>query len=204
MAVALKLTTVFQFSKEKLKLVYEVHNPATRDVYLLNRLYLTLPEWKMTPDVIYVHFLPETRTIWLNKKLAEIPQGPLITSPVAPYVTPVRAGARFKEEIVLPLPLVEYRQYSGEIRAAADQSPFEMYQEVYFSLGYYWRPDGTKEEELEIQGTPVIMPRPPMGTPVEFGVVESARSRLDVPVQLRGGDPEKKPAGQGGAVKANG
>jgi len=185
----LKLSTTFQLAKEELKLTYEVHNTTRRDAYLLNRLYLTLPAWKMTPDVIYIHFLPDSKTVWLNKRLADIPPGAKINSLVAPYVTPIRAGAKFKEEVKLPVPLCEYRQYGGEIRAPVEQSPLDVYKEVYFSLGYYWRPAGTREEETEVQGTPVIMPRTPQGLPLEFGLVDSDRQRLAIPVQLQGGKP---------------
>jgi hypothetical protein len=102
-------------------------------------------------------------------------------------VTPVRAGARFKEEVALPLPLLEYRQYNGEMRAHPEQSPLEIYQEVYFSMGYYWRAEGTKEIEKEVNDTPVIMPQAPPGTPIEFGILDSERKRMDIPVELRGG-----------------
>ncbi len=182
-----KLITTFHLTKDRMKIAYELHNPTTRDLYLLNRLYLTTPEWKMSPDVIYVHFMPEKRTVWVNKKLAEIPSGPLITSPVAPYVTPVRAGDKFREEVVVPLPITEYRQYNGEIHAEHDLSPLETYKEIYFSLGYYWRPEGTEEEETEVHGTPVIIPRPPRASPMEFGILDSERKQLDLNVKLRGG-----------------
>ncbi len=187
MSEKLSLNTTFRLTKDHLKLVYVLDNPAKRDVYLLNRLYLTIPDWKMSPDVIYVHFIPETRTVWLNKELADIPSGALITSPVAPYVTAVRAGGRFREEVIIPLPMTEYRQYSGEIQAAPEKSPYEIYREVYFSLGYYWRPEGTTEEETEVHGIPVIIPHPPRATPIEFGTLNSEREQFELNVKLKGG-----------------
>lgn len=131
--------------------------------------------------------IADQATVWVNKKLAEIPSGPLITSPVAPYVTPVRAGDKFREEVVVPIPITEYRQYNGEIHAEPDMTPLETYKEIYFSLGYYWRPEGTAEEEAEVHGTPVIIPRPPRASPMEFGILDSDRKQFDLNVKLRGG-----------------
>jgi hypothetical protein len=184
MNATLKFTANIEKKPDHLLLAYQVANADSRDVYLLNRLFRTLPEWKMTPDVVYVHFLTETKTVWLSKKLADIPQGVRITAPVAPFVTPVRAGATFREEVHIPLPVHEYRQYGGEAQVALKEAASQVYRQVYFTLGYYWRPPGTTEEPGVVNETPVIMPRTPFGQPLEFAQLQTDPKRLDIPVML--------------------
>jgi len=102
---------------------------------------------------------------------------------VAPFVTPVRAGSSFTEDVRVPLPIEEYLQYpppdhqdrTGKTRDAT-------YHAVYFTLGYYWRPEGTREETREVQGEPVVMPRTPPGVPLQFGRLESKSMPAELPV----------------------
>lgn len=191
MNASLKFTATFELKKDQLVLVYEVVNGDARDVYLLNRLYRTLPAWEMTANVIYIHFLPEKKTVWLSKKLADLPQGGTITAPVAPYVTPVRAGAVFRETVLIPLPVQEYRQYGGELLAGPGEPVKQVYQHVFFTLGYYWRPPDTIEVPGVVHDIPVVLPRTPAGLPLEFGQLQTEPKRLDIPVILAVAPPKK-------------
>lgn len=178
----------FAVDGSELLLRYEVTNRERRDLYLLNRLYRSTPEWALSPDVIYVHLVPEDRTVWLNKKIPDIPEGVLVNAPVAPFVTPVRAGDSFREEVRIPLPVREYRQYGsyagGPSKDALKTEPVEVtYDQVYVTLAYYWRMEGTEEEIRNIQGDDVVFPISPQGAGFpEFGELQSDLVHIQVPV----------------------
>lgn len=182
MGDALNLSTTFTVGQAELVLVYEVANRSSRDAYLLNRLYRSEPRWDMSPNVVYVELDPRTETVLLSKKLADLPAGISVTTPVAPFVTPLRAGSTFREEVRIPVPVRVYRQYGLAKEPAGDQLKPRLYKYVAFTLGYYWRPEGTTEETREIHGERVVFPRTPPGSRLEFGRAESGPVRADVPV----------------------
>lgn len=181
-------TYEFALEDRHLVLRYRLANRGPRDLYLLNRLYRTIPAWELGPDVIYVHLDSENRTIWLNKKTADIPGDVLVNAPVAPFVTPVRAGEAFDETVRVPLPVQDYRQYGshagGPSKDALKTEPVEVtYDQVYVTLGYYWRMDGTEEEVRNIQGDEVVFPISPQGAGFpEFGELQSELVHIQVPV----------------------
>ncbi|HSB36442.1 MAG TPA: hypothetical protein VLH41_06160, partial [Thermoanaerobaculia bacterium] len=88
-----------------------------------------------------------------------------------------------------PLPVREYLEYSMRGPAQAREPQREVYQNVSFTLGYYVRVEGTREETRQIQGTEVVMPISPPGKRPEFGLLESGPVRLDVPVLLPPAEP---------------
>jgi hypothetical protein len=178
----IRLAANFSLEDKELVLRYQASNHGSHDAYLLNRLYRSVPSWDMSPNVIYVDLDPKGRAILLSKKLADLPTGINITTPVAPYVTPLRAGSLFHEEVHIALPVTEYRQYPTGAPPKVDKPRLVTYEYVSFTLGYYWRPEGTEETTKEIQGTPVIIPRTPPGKPLDFGQAETGLTRLDIPV----------------------
>jgi hypothetical protein len=180
----LELHARFEVAGQHLVLDYEVRNGSARDVYLLNRLYRSMPTWTLGPDVIYIELVPGTKTIRLFKKLADLPKGVRVTSPVAPFVTPLRAGATFHETVRIPLPVHEYLEYARQAPKPAGEPPTAVFEKVTFTLGYYVRLEGTREETREVQGSEVVMPIGPRDKRPEFGVLESGPTRLDVPVAL--------------------
>lgn len=179
----LALHARFEIAAEHLVLDYEVRNGTPRDVYLLNRLYRSTP-WHLGPDVIYIELVPGTKTVRLFKKLADLPKGVNVTSPVAPFVTPLRAGGTFHETVRVPLPVREYLEYARRGPKPAGEEPTVVFQNVSFTLGYYVKVEGTREETRQIQGTEVVMPIGPRDKRPEFGVLESGPVRLEVPVVL--------------------
>jgi hypothetical protein len=112
-----------------------------------------------------------------------------VTSPVAPFVTPLRAGGTFHETVRVPLPVREYLEYSMRGPRPAGEPQTAIYENVSFTLGYYVKVDGTREETRQVQGTEVVMPIGPRGTRPEFGLLESGPVRLDVPVVLPPAEP---------------
>ena len=180
----LELHAHFEVAGQNLVLDYEVRNGTPRDVYLLNRLYRSMPTWHLGPDVIYIELIPGTKTVRLFKKLADLPKGVNVTSPVAPFVTPLKAGGTFHETVRIPLPVREYLEYSRSGPRPPAEAPTAVFERVTFTLGYYWKVEGTREEVRQIQGTEVVMPIGPRDRRPEFGLLESGPVRLDVPVAL--------------------
>jgi len=188
----LEMQARFEVAGQQLVLEYEVRNRGSRDVYLLNRLYRSTPAWQLGPDVVYVELVPGTRTVRLLKKLADLPSGVDVTAPVAPFVTPLRAGGTFRETVRVPLPVREHREYSGRGPARAGEPGKETFQDVTFTLGYYGRVEGTREETRQIQGIEVIVPIGPPGARPAFGLLESGPTRLDLPVVLPPAEPARR------------
>ena len=182
MGNALQMSAAFHRAADHLVLTYEVVNADHRDAYLLNRLYRTVPAWDISPDIIYVHLDPGAEAVCLSKQLAELPTGFTVTAPVAPFVTPVRAGSSFREEVKVPLPVREYREYPVPPGAAGRVLRPRVYRHASFTLGYYWRPEGTVEKRQDVHGTAMVLPRTPPGRPVEFGFLQTDTKRLDMPV----------------------
>jgi hypothetical protein len=180
----LQMQARLEIEGEHLVLAYEVRNSGSRDAYLLNRLYRTTPVWDISPDVVYAHLDSSTRTVRLVKKVADLPTGVHVTAPVAPFVTPLRAGGTFRERVRVPIPVREYRQYSMRGPEPPGAPRTAVYENVSFTLGYYWRIEGTREETRQIQGSDVVFPSAPRGGHVEFGVLESGPVRIAVTVVL--------------------
>lgn len=184
MAVGVGLTLAAHVAiVDQLVLDYEVWNASPRDVYLLNRIYRPTPSWRMGPDIVYVELVPSTRTVRLMKKIDDLPKGVNVTAPVAPFVTPLRSGAVFKETVRVPLPVRERREYQEYARRKRAREPdTAVYPNVTFTLGYYFRAEGTREEKRDVHGMEVILPMAPRGRLAEFGLLESGPFRVDVPV----------------------
>jgi hypothetical protein len=174
MSSSLHLTTTVVVKGHDLVLRYEVANDDHRDVYLLNRLSRSN---KISPDVIYVRLDEATETILLSKKVADLPEGLSPTVPVAPFVSPLRAGTSFSEEIRIRIPVHCYYEY---LTPDDSRGELRMFRHVLFALGYYWRPAGAREKTQNIGGVSVILPIF-VGGP-EFGELHSERTRIDVPV----------------------
>jgi hypothetical protein len=177
---------------QQLVLDYEVRNGSARDAYLLNRVFRQVPAWKMGPDVVYVELVPGTRTVRLMKKIDDLPKDVNVAAPIAPFVTPLRAGATFKERVTVPLPVREYREYSMKGPTPAGEPETAVYQNVTFTLGYYWRAEGTREETRDIRGTGVVMPIGPPGKLPEYGVLASKPILIDVPVVVPAAPPVRR------------
>jgi hypothetical protein len=181
----LSLKATFDLQENQLVLLYEVSNRGGRDVYLYNRVDSEMPVFRMDPDVIGVHLDPSTKTVLLFKNLP--PPGVLKKvdaanePPNIPFQTPVRPGTTFREAVHIPLPLFEFNQD----RSLTPPRDFLLvkYRYVYFSLGYYWRAEGMREETIHIRGEPVIVTRGGTFVYKEANkTVETERVRLDVPV----------------------
>jgi hypothetical protein len=178
----LDLSVQGRIAGETLVIRYTVENRSGRDVYLLNRLYTTVPP-RLSPDIAYVELDQREHVVEVSKVLASMPAGAAPTSPVAPYVTPVRAHERFSEDIHLRLPLRRYQQYHN-LPAEPDKEQIVQYQGVTFTVGYYWREPGVYEEPATAFDQPVIIPKGFKGFP-SFGSLTAPVLPIAVPVVER-------------------
>jgi hypothetical protein len=185
MSNELSMKAAFELREKELVLTYEVSNRGGRDAYLYNRVYAVIPGFRMDPDVICVHLDPFTKTVVLFKNL---PLPGVLEDvddanepPEIPFQTPVRPGTTFREEVHIPLPLFEFNQDSS--LTPPHDFLLVNYRHVYFSLGYYWRAEGMREETLHVRGEPVIVTRGGTFVYKEANkTLETERVRLDVPV----------------------
>jgi hypothetical protein len=180
----LTLTTSFALEGQELVLRYEVHNGDDRDVYLLNRIPGMPPERNLSTNNIYIGVDRASRTVKLYKRIPGYRgKGTGPTSLVSPYVTPVRAGTTFREEVRLPLPLLPWEEYgqgvygpNGTIRGKQ-----KAYHQITFELGFFWRAPDTTETPKEAYGEQVILPYSPSHYP-QFGELRSQAVSLELPV----------------------
>ena len=172
----------FQISDKELVLTYEVENRSTRDVYMMDRLERGRP-YTADPNIIYAHLDHDTKTVWLNKVTPEIPEGKHPDPPHFPlFYTPLRAGTKAREEIRVPLPIREWREYN----AYKGEGHLVNYRHVYFTLQYYWRTDGMTEIIDNFDGQKVIYTRG--GVPLknsDFGLLQTELVTISLPVLER-------------------
>lgn len=175
---ALHLTVDYHVAEAVLTMVYRVENTSRETAWLLNRLWRGTPAVQISPQLIYVTFERATRTVRLAKELASLPTDRTVTTPVAPFVTGVRAGETFQETVRLSLPLVEYQEYDG----ARTQVRPARYGAVVFCLGFYWSAPGVTETQRVVGDTAVVLPVFPAGTRPVFGRLCTRPHALALPV----------------------
>jgi hypothetical protein len=145
--------------KNSLRLRYEVFNSGSKDLYLLNRLFRTSPKPEMSPNLAYVEFSKDLKTAHIKKGIAAFPEnagsGP--TAPVSPYVSAVRAGSHFIETFELPLPLQPYAEY-GQTDKPDSKPILQEFAAIDFTIDWYWRDDGVREQSSQAFGQSVIVP----------------------------------------------
>jgi hypothetical protein len=173
----LRMQTRLERVNDFLALHYEVESHSTRDAYLLNRINdLSL---QTTPDLIYIELDHGRRLVRAYKKIPDIPPGMSPTMPIAPYVTPLRAGQKFNEVVRIRLPVREYLAYT----AVPTEGRTVAYAGLTFTLGYYWSVPGMKERVQQIvPGVEVLIPTPPPAVHIEFADLSSHVMQLEFPV----------------------
>ncbi len=175
----ISIVTKAEIQGDRLLVSYGVENKADRDVYLLNRVHNKAGQ--LSPDFAYVELHTADHSVWIYKKIPDLPAGVQMAMPEAPYVTPVRAGKRFAETINLPVPLHEYRAYDPRPADSLVEHP-ATYSSVRVTVGYYWSVAGMKEMTDKVAGTEVILPQAPPRTRLEFGELNGPSMHLSVPV----------------------
>lgn len=181
------LTLVLQAEvrADQLVLRYTVRNGLAQDAYLLNRLYTSSPP-RMSPDIAYVELEAASRVVRVFKGLAPIPSGPTSgpTAPVAPYVTPVRAGATFSEFVRIASPVRVYREYGRSPRPLLPpEEHITQFLGVSFALGWYARAPGVTEVPDTAFDQPVVLPAGFRGMP-DIRTIRSEVVPLGIPVIL--------------------
>ena len=163
----------------ELVLRYTVQNNGERDLYLLNRLLESAPP-EMGPAFAYVELDPGARIVEVIKNIPAS-GGASPTSLIAPYVTPVRAGSTFSEEVRLRLPVRITRAYGLAPPARpGDEKSAVVYRGVRMNVGWYWRDVAGKELTETRLGQTVIIPYG--GGFPEMHTVRSPVDAVSVPV----------------------
>lgn len=175
----LRLVTRFETKPATLILHYSVENKSSLDVYLLNRLHSR--QYEVNPDLVYIDLNRPQKLVCLYKKIPPFPPGPSPIMPISPFVTPVRAGTHFMETVHIHLPIQEWTGYS-DIEQGKDVKSAILYHSIHFAVQYYWSVPGMKEAGDVVNGVPVIIPTPPPGTKLNFGILSSSVVSLDVTV----------------------
>lgn len=187
------LTVVLQAEMQRDQLVmrYTVRNGLGQDVYVLNRLFTSVPP-RMSPDIAYVELDGANQVVRVFKGLAPMPSagssepnaprrsGP--TEPVAPYVTPVRAGATYSEIVRQEAPVRVYREYGhSPPRLMPPEERIAQFRGVSFALGWYARAPGVTEAPVEAFGQKLILPAGFRGMP-EIHTTRSNVVEMSIPV----------------------
>ncbi len=178
----ISILTKAEIQGSRLLVSYGVENKADRDIYLLNRVHDK--SGRINPDLTYVELHRADKTVWISKKIPDLPAGVQMAAPEAPYVTAVRAGTRFAETLHLPLPIHEYLAYDPRPADSLEEHA-ETYSGVRVTIGYYWAVPGMKEVADKVFGTDVILPQAPPRTRLDFGVLSGPLMQVSVPVVER-------------------
>ncbi len=170
-------STIEKSTADQLTLFYTVKNQSDQDIYLLNRIYKAEPEWKQTPELIYIYFQERDRLVHLFKGIPAPPVGKDPVSLISPYMTVVKRGNEFSEKIHISIPITEWDPFEMSIETKKSimktppQEIYETFEGVYFSLQFIRKQEGTIEREEEIFGQqyilttkPAAMPYPPIET----------------------------------------
>jgi hypothetical protein len=181
MTEAISMKAEFDVGDTALVVDYEVSNSSHRDVYLLNKLQRPAPAGETDANLVYIQLDPASRAVRLSKRIPEIPPGVLVYQPISPYITPLRAGERFREVFHVALPIEEYAAYGLPARSAPTHP--EVYERVDFTLQYFWRTEGMLESTVTINTHEILVARggAPL-KPSDFGFLEAERLRLTIPV----------------------
>jgi hypothetical protein len=184
------LTALFQLHPAALKLRYAVENQGSNDVYLVNRLtrYEKDKGWIPDPTVAYVFYRPDVKTeagksvdrVEVAKRVPPMPER--LVNPRNYYVTPLRPGAKFEEELAFPIPLLEHRPYDSFIGTLPPAK--EVRAEVQFLLGFFPAHPLLQVVEVEVHDVPAFRllpnrePAPAVLLPRPAEVVLASRPQL--------------------------
>ena len=159
----IRLVAEVTLGRDRLVLAYEVENIGASDIYLLNKVYRALPGPAIDKDFAYV-FLTQEGQLVVEKDIPPVPPGLSPTSLAVPYMTVVRAGARFAETVELAVPVRQYIEYLDNSPPGDPQSErIVQASGVVLALGYFVRPPGATERFEQALGHQVVLFQNPPG-----------------------------------------
>lgn len=95
---------------ENLFIDYRVTNRLSKSIYLLNRIFQwTEKGLEIDPNFIYTELIDGK--LRLTKAFIPVPDDVLVEIPDVPYLSPVKGGAEFRENLHLKLPLEPFHPY---------------------------------------------------------------------------------------------
>ena len=183
-AAGLELTATATLGPSALVIDIAVHNSGALDIYLLDRIALGSPP-RLDPDFAYVELDQAARRVVVLRGIPPQPAHGSPTSLVAPYVTPLRAGATVHETVRLALPITTARAYGNPPPSAETAT----YASVQLAIAYYARDPNVVERTEMVGGEKVVIP-------AGFKTMPEIRTLLtsDLPLQV----PVREPAPDAG------
>jgi hypothetical protein len=159
----IRLVAELTLAADRLVLSYEVENVGRSDIYLLNKVYRALPRPEIDENFAYV-FLSRDGQLVVEKDIPPVPPGLSPTSLVVPYMTVVRAGARFAETVELGVPVRQYIEYVDNSPPGDPRSErIVTASGVVLALGYFVRPPGATERFEQALGQQIVLFHNPPG-----------------------------------------
>lgn len=174
MTQQIRFHTSLQVRDRHLKLAYQVENLGPRELYLTNHAVRVEPGKGQIPDrtVAFVYLLEDRKTVHITKRRPPIPHK--LVQPRNHFVTPVRPGETFSEEIKIVLPVEQNDPNEGK-PLVIHKEVHEDFNRVTFSLGYIEGSSAMRALAKEYQGEKVFSLAPLLdekGQPLPLGVVE--------------------------------
>ncbi|GIV41217.1 MAG: hypothetical protein KatS3mg034_0527 [Vicingaceae bacterium] len=95
-----------------LKIQYEVINDTPEDIYIFNVLWDVNHKGKeiLAKNQVYISLLHNS-ILSLSKRIPPLPLSRTVEFTYVPYATKIEPGKKFKEDILLPIPLEENNPY---------------------------------------------------------------------------------------------
>ncbi|MGA9997100.1 MAG: hypothetical protein WBP93_16905 [Pyrinomonadaceae bacterium] len=169
---------------------YFIKNQGERDIYAFNRLVRLSPDGsgKVDPDLAYVTFSDDL-TATISKSAQKIPSGLQVTQVESPYLTLVRAGETFQEEVKLPLPLTEHHPYLPMLRLTRPEGKNKEIMQtqtrmIRFELGYLVKNDERQMLAFEEGGETLYAMRGQFDAPRDQQFLRSQPVSLAVPALI--------------------
>lgn len=185
MSEPLTLNVRFQLEGARLVIEYTVANDSPEEIFLTNHGVRYEPNGPV-PDRNQAWVFFESGVVHVTQRRPDRPQDGF-RQPVPHFVTPVKPRGRFRQELTLPLPLVEVRPYREEKASGARR----VYPSVFFSVGFERANRWFVPAEIERAGHRVwvlrsrLKEKPPPSGPVEIPEEEfliSEKVAIDLPV----------------------
>ena len=147
---AVVLNVNIQVDSDKIVIQYSVKNESGAEVFLVNHLTRYQQDKGWIPDSAIVYSKVDQKgNVEISKRIPPVPKDRLVT-PRNFYVTPLVAGDRFEEKLVLSVPLHENQPYSPLVPPLPE--PREIDGSISFCLGYLEATSSWEAKQVEVHG----------------------------------------------------
>lgn len=138
-------------SSDGLRLRYRTENIWGREVYLVNRLFVSDPTGEIVLDPNRVYVTVKDGALHLAKMFVEVPEGMDVECPELPFLTMLQPGEVFAEEFDLRLPTKVAWPYEP-FQAGVLREEVTTCEQIDFALGYFLPRERDWVGEVEVAG----------------------------------------------------